>query len=1182
MVSRKKVVLVIGMHRSGTSAITRSLRALGVELGDDHLPAASDNEKGFFEDRRLVEINARLMNSVGLSWDSIAPFNESDLLEDKLDDLRNEARAFLAEKMRASSVIGLKDPRLSRLLPFWIPLIEEYNTELNVVFPIRDPLAVASSLAKRNGFSIEKSLLLWLVYNLDALKFSEKSSCTLVQYQDLLKFPKSVISSLEAALGQSADPNEVAIYIKDFLDPRLDHSPNEISIEAPLQSILDLASTLFTEMSEGAVKKIDISEYLSRLDTMRDCPIENQSSDTGDLIGPNSSSRDEELQNYIQRWLDGDSVSKSLSDRIRERISDLIEVPTVNLAVFAGPESISKLRQTIKSCEHEQDLGIAFKITVFSDNELPSDVDEFDGAKFIFTQGRFNEQFARWIDGCNASDWILVLNAGEVFLPYCLSTLMLDLAKQPECRAVYCDEILSDDNNSLSMLLRPDISIDFLLSYPVAMVKHWLFRVSDIVQAMVPERLESNTIHLELALQFIEQFGLSGIGHQHVPLISGEADRAGQPAEQNSILRHLRNRGYDNADVFKLPGGIWGVDYGHSSKPKVSIIVPNRDRLASLQTCIESIIEKTAYPNYEILIVDNNSKKSETRAWLDGLNAMNLPNIRALYHYTTRESSELINLAVQESAGEYALILDGPLGITEPSWLNELINHGMRPEVGVVGPKVISASGEVLHSGMVIGMRGYAGPVCNGAKANDSGYMNRYIADQNYTAVSSSCMLVRKSVFVQIGGFDERMLPQKRAGLDFCIKASRAGLLTVWASRSLVVSIIPQDTNCEALAEIESLDEEQGDVMERWLPLMGNDPAFNRNLSLRTGTFQVDSRIDLSWQPQKSVGLPTVLIHPADQWGCGHYRMIQPLQSMKSDGIAGGMMAKNWLTIPELARLNPDVLVYQRIISEEAFRNIEAARRFFNKPLIYELDDYLPNLPIKSSYREVMPKDILKSLRKSLKLMDRFVVSTYPLAEAFEGLHSDIRVVENKLPPAWWGDLKSKRRQGARPRVGWAGGIGHTGDLELVEAVVRELSQEVEWVFFGMCPDKLRPYIAEFHSGVGIETYPAKLASMNLDLAIAPLEDNQFNRCKSNLRILEYGACGFPVVCSDVEAFRGKGLPVTRVRNRFKDWVEAIRMHLSDLDESARIGDQLRESVTRNWMLEGGNLRDWLDAWTKF
>ncbi len=136
-------------------------------------------------------------------------------------------------------------------------------------------------------------------------------------------------------------------------------------------------------------------------------------------------------------------------------------------------------------------------------------------------------------------------------------------------------------------------------------------------------------------------------------------------------------------------------------------------------------------------------------------------------------------------------------------------------------------------------------------------------------------------------------------------------------------------------------------------------------------------------------------------------------------------------------------------------------QRFSNAFKVYELDDYLPNLPLKSAHRATMPKDILRSIRKGLSFVDRFVVSTEALAEAFTGLHGEMLVRENRLPVSWWKGLQTQRRQGQKPRVGWAGGSSHTGDLELIADVVRDLAAEVEWVFFGMC---LMSYVLIFMS----------------------------------------------------------------------------------------------------------------------
>ena len=282
--------------------------------------------------------------------------------------------------------------------------------------------------------------------------------------------------------------------------------------------------------------------------------------------------------------------------------------------------------------------------------------------------------------------------------------------------------------------------------------------------------------------------------------------------------------------------------------------------------------------------------------------------------------------------------------------------------------------------------------------------------------------------------------------------------------------------------------------------------------------------------------------------------------------------------VTDLERYDPDVIILQKQIGDDRFDAMRRMQAFSRAFKVYELDDYLPNLPVKSVHRAQMPKDILKSMRRALGYVDRFVVSTQALADACSGLHNDIRVIENCLPPAWWKGLATVRSRSGKPRVGWAGGIGHTGDLEMIADVVLALADEVDWVFMGMCPDKLRPAVKEVHEGVDISVYPRALAALNLDLAVAPLEENLFNECKSNLRLLEYGACGFAVVCSDVRSYQGN-LPVTRVKNRYRDWVDAIRMHVADLDATARAGEALHLQVMRDWMLEGDNLIAWQRAW---
>lgn len=161
------------------------------------------------------------------------------------------------------------------------------------------------------------------------------------------------------------------------------------------------------------------------------------------------------------------------------------------------------------------------------------------------------------------------------------------------------------------------------------------------------------------------------------------------------------------------------------------------------------------------------------------------------------------------------------------------------------------------------------------------------------------------------------------------------------------------------------------------------------------------------------------------------------------------------------------------------------------------------------------------------------------------------------------------------PRIGWAGAQQHEADLNWLRPVVKELSQEAEWYFFGFCPDNLKPYATGIPPMVAFNQYPATLASLELDIAIAPLELHDFNRCKTNLKLLEYGILGTPVVCTDIEPYRDA--PVERLLNDPQRWIDALRARLNDLDAARAEGERLQKWVREGWLLEDA-LEQWLDV----
>jgi glycosyltransferase involved in cell wall biosynthesis len=338
---------------------------------------------------------------------------------------------------------------------------------------------------------------------------------------------------------------------------------------------------------------------------------------------------------------------------------------------------------------------------------------------------------------------------------------------------------------------------------------------------------------------------------------------------------------------------------------------------------------------------------------------------------------------------------------------------------------------------------------------------------------------------------------------------------------------------------------------------------------------------EISWRPLSWRPSPVILAHPSDDTGCGQYRVIKPLTAMMQEGIGDGLISFRALVPAELERIKPDTIIFQRPLARDFLDFMKYSKTYSNAFKIYEIDDLITNIPLKNYFRSQHPKDTVKLLREGIAQVDRLIVSTPGLAEAYSGWHSDTQIIELKLPLDWWGNLKMTQSEHNKPRVGWAGGSSHLGDLELIADVVKDLANEVDWIFFGMCPKKLRPYVKEFHNGVPIHMYSQKLASLDLDVAVAPLENNQFNDCKSNLRLLEYGACGFPVICSNTRAFTETLLPVQIIKNKYKDWIDAIRQHINDLNNSRAQGSKLKEEVQRNWMLQDQGLQSFSRAWNE-
>lgn len=265
---RKRCICILGMHRSGTSALSGAISLTGVNLGQDIMGPQEDNVKGFYENNMIWRLNEKILGRLHSLWDDILglPLNWQE--REDIIALRPEAFEIINQEFGSADLIGMKDPRCCILIPFWKNVLAELAIEPVFVIAVRSPLEVASSLKKRNAFSLEKSVLLWLDHMLHAELYSRGFPRAFVSFDGLLDDPEGVIDYLAKALkiDFSKKGRDIKSELKDFLEPGLKHHHSTIDNDS---DILRLAIDCF-EIFSGLSLKEDISEdELSAIDSIR-------------------------------------------------------------------------------------------------------------------------------------------------------------------------------------------------------------------------------------------------------------------------------------------------------------------------------------------------------------------------------------------------------------------------------------------------------------------------------------------------------------------------------------------------------------------------------------------------------------------------------------------------------------------------------------------------------------------------------------------------------------------------------------------------------------------------------------------------------------------------------------------------------------------------------------------------
>ena len=311
-------------------------------------------------------------------------------------------------------------------------------------------------------------------------------------------------------------------------------------------------------------------------------------------------------------------------------------------------------------------------------------------------------------------------------------------------------------------------------------------------------------------------------------------------AAKGAVASHLREQGYDNFEITSTKAfeTIFQIKYEIQGNPLVSIVIPNKDHVEDLQRCITSILEKSSYERYEIIIVENNSTTDEIFEYYKKIQEN--PNIRVITYEGGFNYSKINNLGVSEARGEYILLLNNDTSVITLDWIEEMLMYAQRPDVGAVGAKLYYEDRTIQHAGVVLalGQHRTAGHSHYRVSSNNLGYMGRLCYAQNVMAVTGACLMMSKALFTELGGLDENFAVSLN-DVDLCIRAWKAGRVNVFTPFAELYHYESVSRGLDDHGEkAERYERESAAFRDKWKELLEKgDPYYNPNFSLDRSDF---------------------------------------------------------------------------------------------------------------------------------------------------------------------------------------------------------------------------------------------------------------------------------------------------------------------------------------------------------
>ena len=961
--SEQSVIIITGMHRSGTSLTASLLQSAGVKIGDRLMGSGTGNSQGHFEDLDFVEFHQQVLADRDLN---IAGWTEERRISVP-PKYRQQALDLLAAR-KEYPVWGWKDPRTTLFLDFWSQLLPNAK----YVFVYRSPWKVLDSLFRRGDpiFAANPNLALtqWCNYNRAILDFQQRKRdrCLLLNIETIivkpirltdlvhqkwdlnLRSPESLYQSAifqgdrddyRQALITQFFPEALNLYRQlqthDLTDTRSVEVETSIIEERILQDWSDRQQAVSklkkmeSELSQPqrklliAEKKIAKLENLIRaMESSKFWRLRNEwlalkqklnlpqndrlyqdrmaASGTGTsnnyssqiyagkstkflkllkqnfpqkaaikrliwsakslLPTPPSISIQEPAQSNepaYQKWLDRHYPNPQKLNKLADACIKLSYKPLISVIVPVYNPDPEFLRQAIASVQAQVypnwELCLADDLSKPYVREILKEYQQQDSRiKVVLraTNGHISRASNSALE-LATGEYIALLDHDDLLAPHALSSVVELLNRHPQADFIYSDEDkVNAQNIHCDPYFKPDWCPDTFLSrmYTCHLGVYRRSLVEEVGNFRTGfEGSQDYDLVLRVTEKTEEIYHISDVLyhwriHSQSTAAFADAKTYAFDAGQKAIAEALTRR-QEPGQVIPKPQfpGVYTVRYQIEEYKLVSIIIPTKDLADTLDTCLKSIFNQTTYPNFEVVVIDNGSTEAETARCLSDWQSQE-PERFSVYAYDIPFNySQINNYAVSKASGDYLLFLNNDTEVISADWIEAMVEQAQRESIGAVGGLLLYPDDTIQHAGVILGLFDLAGHGHQNFEASEPGYISQIVSTNNYSAVTAACLMCRRDVFEEVGGFETKLAIAFN-DIDFCLKLIEHGYRNIYLPHVVLYHYESKSRGYEDNAEKQArFAKEVVYMQQKWQQICDRDPCYNPNLTRN----HVDYRLNI-------------------------------------------------------------------------------------------------------------------------------------------------------------------------------------------------------------------------------------------------------------------------------------------------------------------------------------------------